>query len=129
MKFKEDYAAASVPMLPVVAKFVVVSRQILLYSWVMVLTSLALIPVAPMGWIYTLGAVLSGGVFLAEAHRLHHHAVLGSPQAVLRPMRLFHLSISYLTVLFVALGRRRRQVRSVAILERAHRASNPHTAA
>lgn len=104
MKFKEDYAAASVPMLPVVAKFVVVSRQILLYSWVMVLTSLALIPVAPMGWIYTLGAVLSGGVFLAEAHRLHHHAVLGSPQAVLRPMRLFHLSISYLTVLFVAVA-------------------------
>jgi len=104
MKFKDDYAAASVPMLPVVARFVVVSRQILLYSWVMVLVSLALIPLAPMGWVYAVGALLSGGLFLAEAHRLHHHAVLGSPHAVLRPMRLFHYSITYLTVLFVAVA-------------------------
>ena len=78
---------AGVPMLPVVAQDVAVARQIVVSSWATVATSLALIPVAPMGWIYTLGAVLSGGVFLVEAHRLHHHAVLGSPQAVLRPMR------------------------------------------
>ncbi len=104
MKFKDDYAAASVPMLPVVRRFVVVSRHILVYSWLMVLTSLALIPVAPMGWVYAVGALASGGLFLAEAHRLHHHAVLGSAQAVLRPMRLFHYSITYLTVLFVAVA-------------------------
>ncbi len=104
MKFKDDYAAASVPMLPVVARFVTVSRQILIYSWVMVAVSLALIPVAPMGWLYAAGALLAGGVFLAEAHRLHHHALLGASQAVLRPMRLFHLSITYLTVLFVAVA-------------------------
>lgn len=104
MKFKDDYAAASVPMLPVVERFVVVSRHILFYSWLMVLTSLALIPVAPMGWVYAVGSLVSGGLFLAEAHRLHHHAVLGSPHAVLKPMRLFHYSITYLTVLFVAVA-------------------------
>lgn len=104
MKFKDDYQAARVPMLPVVAPFVAVSRRILGYSWAMVAVSLALVPVARVGWVYAAGAVLSGAVFLAEAHRLHHHAVAGSPQAQLRPMRLFHLSISYLTVLFVAVA-------------------------
>ena len=91
-------------MLPVVARMVVVSRQILIYSWVMVLVSLVLIPVAPMGWVYAAGALISGGLFLAEAHRLHRHAVLGAAQTVLRPMRLFHYSITYLTVLFVAVA-------------------------
>ncbi len=104
MKFRDDYEAAQVPMLPVVARFVTVARQVVAYSWVMVLTSLALIPVARMGWVYAVGALLSGGLFLAEAHRLHRHAVLGSPQRVLRPMRLFHYSITYLTILFVAVA-------------------------
>ncbi len=104
MKFRDDYEAARVPMLPVVARFVTVARQVVAYSWVMVLTSLALIPVARMGWVYAAGALLSGGLFLAEAHRLHRHAVLGSPQRVLRPMRLFHYSITYLTILFVAVA-------------------------
>ncbi len=104
MKFRDDYEAARVPMLPVVARFVTVARQVLAYSWVMVLTSLALIPVARMGWVYAGGALLAGGLFLVEAHRLHRHAVLGSPQRVLRPMRLFHYSITYLTILFVAVA-------------------------
>jgi protoheme IX farnesyltransferase len=104
MKFRDDYEAAQVPMLPVVARFVTVARQVVAYSWVMVLTSLTLIPIARMGWVYTAGALVSGGLFLAEAHRLHRHAVLGSPQRVLRPMRLFHFSITYLTILFVAVA-------------------------
>ncbi|PID97082.1 MAG: protoheme IX farnesyltransferase [Actinomycetales bacterium] len=104
MKFKDDYAAARVPMLPVVERFVVVSRRILAYSWAMVLTSLALVPIALMGWVYLAGALGAGAIFLAEAHRLHHHAVLGSAQSVLRPMRLFHLSITYLTILFAAVA-------------------------
>ena len=49
------------------------------------------------GWVYAAGALISGGLFLAEAHRLHRHAVLGAAQTVLRPMRLFHYSITYLT--------------------------------
>lgn len=104
MKFRDDYEAAQVPMLPVVARFVTVARQIVAYSWVMVLTSLALVPVARMGWVYAGGALVAGGLFLAEAHRLHRHAVLGSPQSVLKPMRLFHYSITYLTILFVAVA-------------------------
>ena len=68
MKFRDDYAAASVPMLPVVAPATVVARKILFYSYVMVAATLALAPYA--GWLYTASAVALGGWFLAEAHRL-----------------------------------------------------------
>ena len=104
MRFKQDYADAEVPMLPVVEQFVVVAKQIAVYAWAMVLTSLALIPVAGMGWIYTVVALASGGVFLAESHRLLSGAQAGIPELKLRPMRLFHLSITYLTVLFVGVA-------------------------
>ena len=104
MKFKDDYRAANVPMLPVVERFVVVARQIVLYAWAMVAASLLLVPVAHMGWVYLVGAAVSGGLFLAEAHRLLHHAQLGAGPAVLKPMRLFHFSITYLTILFVAVA-------------------------
>jgi len=68
MKFRDDYAAASVPMLPVVAPASVVARKILFYSYVMVAATLALAPYA--GWLYTASAVALGVWFLAEAHRL-----------------------------------------------------------
>ncbi len=106
MRFKDDYAAAGVPMLPVVAKDTTVARQIVAYSWATVIVSLVLVPVAPMGWIYLVTALIAGGVFLAEAHRLLKRAQ--APQnttlASLKPMRLFHYSISYLTILFVAVA-------------------------
>jgi protoheme IX farnesyltransferase len=138
MKFKDDYAAASVPMLPVVAPASVVARKILFYSYVMVATTLALAPYA--GWIYTICAAGLGTWFLAEAHRLHAQvaragepagAVAGTvatvttpapdtygpenvaegtcagitrPSAHPAPMRLFHLSIAYLTLLFAAIA-------------------------
>jgi protoheme IX farnesyltransferase len=70
MKFRDDYAAAKVPMLPVVASPAVVARKILFYSYVMVAATLALAPYA--GWLYTAAALVLGGWFLAEAHRLHH---------------------------------------------------------
>jgi len=104
MMFRDDYAAAHVPMLPVVERSAVVGRQIVVYSWLMVATSLALVPVARMGWVYLVGAVAAGGVFVGEAHRLLRHARLGSGPAVLRPMRLFHFSITYLSVLFLAVA-------------------------
>jgi protoheme IX farnesyltransferase len=68
MKFRDDYAAASVPMLPVVAPATVVARKILFYSYVMVAATLALAPYA--GWLYTVSAAALGGWFLTEAHRL-----------------------------------------------------------
>lgn len=104
MRFKEDYAAAGVPMLPVVAHDLAVARQIVIYSWATVLTSLVLIPVGDMGVIYTVIAVLSGGLFLVEAHRLQARARAKVSYAQLKPMRLFHYSISYLTLLFVGVA-------------------------
>jgi protoheme IX farnesyltransferase len=99
MKFKDDYAAASVPMLPVVATPAVVARKILIYSWIMVATTLALAPYA--GWVYGAGAVCLGAWFLVEAHRLRGRIASGVAAA---PMRLFHLSIGYLTLLFAAVA-------------------------
>ena len=99
MKFKDDYAAASVPMLPVVASPQVVARKIVIYSWIMVATTLALVPYA--GWIYAACAVGLGAWFLTEAHRMRGRIASGAAAA---PMRLFHLSIGYLTFLFVAVA-------------------------
>lgn len=104
MRFKDDYANAGVPMLPVIKSDVAVGRQIVAYSWVTVLVSLALIPVAPMGWVYTVAAVVSGGIFTIEAHRLLGRAKSEKIGAALGAMRLFHYSISYLTLLFLAVA-------------------------
>jgi len=102
LRFKADYANAGVPMLPVVASPVAVTRQIVIYAWAMVLWSLLLVPVAPTGVVYPVAAVLLGAAFLLEAHRLHARARVGV--AALAPMRLFHWSITYLTLLFVAVA-------------------------
>jgi protoheme IX farnesyltransferase len=99
MKFKDDYAAASVPMLPVVAPASTVVRKILLYSYAMVAATLALAPYA--GWLYACCAAGLGGWFLAEAHQLRARVAAGGSPA---PMRLFHLSIAYLTLLFAAVA-------------------------
>jgi len=105
MKFRKDYAAAGVPMLPVVAAPAQVTRKIVWYSYAMVAATLALAPYA--GWIYCAGALGLGGWFLVEAHRLHAQVVRSAtPDAGERPvpMRLFHLSIAYLTLLFAAIA-------------------------
>jgi len=68
MKFRDDYVAAGVPMLPAVATPAQVARKILLYSYLMVAVTLALAPYA--GWVYTACAAGLGGWFLIEAHRL-----------------------------------------------------------
>ncbi len=104
MAFRDDYASAEVPMLPVQQGPVAVGRQIVAYSWVMVGTSLVLVPVAPMGWVYLVTAVLAGGLFIVEAHRLHAAARRGASGPALKPMRLFHYSITYVTVLFLAVA-------------------------
>ena len=104
MRFRDDYANAGVPMLPVVAQDTAVAKQIVIYSWVTVLITLVLVPVAPMGWIYTVIAAASGGLFLVEAHKLQRRAKQGVPYSVLKPMRLFHYSISYLTLVFLGVA-------------------------
>ncbi|WP_033418495.1 heme o synthase [Serinicoccus marinus] len=104
MRFKEDYAAAGVPMLPVVAEDIAVGRQVVVYAWVTVLTSLVLVPVAPMGWVYTVVAGVAGAVFVVESHRLLGRARAGVTGPPLGAMRLFHFSISYLTLLFLGVA-------------------------
>jgi heme o synthase len=99
MKFKDDYASAGVPMLPVVATATSVARKILVYSYAMVAVTLALVPYA--GWIYGISAGGLGAWFLVEAHRLRSRVGAGEAAA---PMRLFHLSIAYLTLLFAVIA-------------------------
>ncbi len=102
LRFRSDYAAARVPMLPVVSSDAVVARQIVAYSWVLVAVSLVLVPVGGMTAVYAVAAALLGAVFLVEAYRLRGRVRAGA--ADLRPMRLFHFSITYLTLLFVAVA-------------------------
>jgi protoheme IX farnesyltransferase len=102
MKFRKDYAAANVPMLPVVASPATVARKILWYSYAMVAATLALIPYA--GWIYGAFAAALGVWFLAEAHRLKARVAAATDGSSPAPMRLFHLSIAYLTLLFAAVA-------------------------
>ncbi|WP_308282690.1 heme o synthase [Pseudonocardia nigra] len=99
MRYRDDYAAAGVPMLPVVATPVQVSRRIVAYSWVMAAWTLLLAPAT--SWIYASVAVLGGAWFVFQAHRLHRGVVAGREA---RPMRLFHLSNMYLCVLFAAIA-------------------------
>ena len=101
MRFREDYAAAGVPMLPVVRTETQVASSIVRYSWVMVATSLLLVPVAPMGWVYGIGAAVLGGAFLTEAHLLKRRIAAGSADVAATAMRLFHGSITYLALLFL----------------------------
>ena len=97
MRYREDYAAAGVPMLPVVATEREVVRQIVLYSWAMVACSMLLIPAS--SWIYAAVAAPLGLWFLAMAHLLHTRVLRGEPA---KPMTLFHISNLYLTGVSVA---------------------------
>jgi len=102
MKFKDDYAAANVPMLPVVADNTTVARQIIGYAVAMVACTLALVPVGGLGWLYAGVAVVAGAWFLTVCIRLYRRTVSGVRK--IEAMSVFHTSISYLTVLFVAIA-------------------------
>jgi protoheme IX farnesyltransferase len=83
----------------VVASPATVARKILWYSYAMVAATLALVPYA--GWIYGVLAAALGAWFLVEAHQLNARVAAAAKAA---PMRLFHLSIAYLTLLFAAVA-------------------------
>jgi protoheme IX farnesyltransferase len=104
LRYREDYAAVDVPMLPVVVPAREVGRQIVLYSWVMVATSLLLWPVAGTGPFYPIAAAVLGAGFLVEAHRMWGRAKGTESLSVIQPMRLFHSSNLYLSLLFVAVA-------------------------
>lgn len=98
MRYARDYAAAGVPMLPVVRGEAETRRQILLYSLVLFGTTLLLVPVGRMGAVYTATAVALGGIFVWRALRLWRS---GEPSDSLR---LYRFSILYLGLLFAAVG-------------------------
>ncbi|MDJ0350819.1 heme o synthase [Cryobacterium sp. PH29-G1] len=101
MKYRSDYQAAGVPMLAVVRGRAQVGLQVILYAWATVACSLLLIPVAGMGLLYSFVALVTGGWFIYETHRLYSLAIRHEHVS---PMRVFHGSIAYLTLLFVAVG-------------------------
>ena len=103
VRYKEEYAAANIPMLPVVASVKRTTREIVLYTVTLVGISLLLGLVAHLGLGYTIAAGVLGGGFLCMATRLWNLArtdrVTGK-----EAMRVFSYSITYLTVLFVAMA-------------------------
>jgi protoheme IX farnesyltransferase len=98
MRYSSDYAAAGVPMLPVVRGPEETRKQILLYSLVLFGTTLVLVPIGHMGAVYLATAVILGGVFLYRA------LVLWRGSSPAEAMRLFKFSIVYLGLLFAAVA-------------------------
>ena len=94
LRYKDDYEAAGVPMLPVVAGTEATTRRMLLYTGLMVGVSLLLVPLGGMSWTYLVAAVGLGGWFLWDTWRVHER-----PDEA---MRLFTTSTIYLSVLFAA---------------------------
>nr|WP_307806302.1 MULTISPECIES: heme o synthase [Rhodococcus] len=99
MRYKDDYKAAGVPMLPVVATEQVVTRQIVLYTWATVAATAALIPAA--GVVYAAVALAAGAWFLLMAHQLYSGVRRGE---AVKPLRLFLQSNNYLAVVFIGLA-------------------------
>lgn len=99
MRYKEDYKAAGVPMLPVIATEERVTRQMLVYTWLTVVTSLALIPAT--SWIYTVIALVAGGWFLERVTKLYRDTKRG---AEVKPLKVFLQSNEYLAIVFCGLA-------------------------
>jgi heme o synthase len=104
MRYREDYAAAHVPMLPVVATERQVVRQTIAYTWATVLCSLLLWPVAKTTLLYPAVALVLGAGCLWEVYRLLGRLNAGKTGVDLRPMRFFHWSNVYLALLFLAVA-------------------------
>jgi heme o synthase len=103
VRYKEDYAAADVPMLPVVASMVRTTREIVLYTVALVAVSLLFGPVAHLGLIYMVAAGALGAGFLFVTTRLWRLARTDRATGK-EAMRVFSYSITYLSVLFVAMA-------------------------
>jgi len=103
VRYRDDYEAANVPMMPVVASLRRTTLEILVYSIIMWGFTIMIGPVAHLGWIYALSATLLGGAFAYMAFKLYQNARTDTAD-VAQAMKLFHYSISYLTLLFVMMA-------------------------
>lgn len=100
-RYREDYKNAGVPMLTVVRGRVTVGLQIVLYAWATVAATIVLIPIGEMGWVYTAVAVIAGAIFVYESHALYSRALKHEDP---KPMKLFHYSNGYLSLIFLAIA-------------------------
>ena len=98
LRYRDDYKAAKVPMLPVVSSYNATALQMLIYTVVLWACSLSLILVGSMGLVYIVVSAVAGAIFVWQAWGLYRHAAWTSP------MKVFHWSITYLTILFVAIA-------------------------
>jgi protoheme IX farnesyltransferase len=103
VRYRDDYAAANVPMMPVVASLRRTTLEILVYSVIMWALTMLVGPAAHLGWVYALSSTLLGAMFTFYAFRLFMHAREDKAD-VNEAMRLFHFSITYLTGLFVMMA-------------------------
>lgn len=101
MQYQDDYRRSNVPMLPTVASEKVVIINILIYSWIMAITSLILPLVSTVGWIYISIALVANFIFLYQAHTMKYRSDRHQDP---KPMRLFNYSITYLALIFFAVG-------------------------
>ena len=98
VKYRDDYSAANVPMLPSVTSLESTARQIVIYSVAVWALGVAFAPIADMGWIYLAVSIISGGMFTLYAVQL-----LRDPTSE-RAMKVFTFSLTYLTALFIAMA-------------------------
>ncbi|HLK45234.1 MAG TPA: UbiA family prenyltransferase, partial [Acidimicrobiales bacterium] len=103
VRYRDDYEAAHVPMLPVVASLRRTTLEILVYTVVLWAVTVLFGAVASMGWLYGAAALVLGALFTFFAARLYRDARADRAD-VARAMKLFGFSITYLTLLFVAMA-------------------------
>lgn len=98
MKYKDDYGAANVPMLPVIASPKYTTNQIVLYTAALLVLTVGMAPVAHLGWLYVIAAGISGLIFLIYTIQLRRD------YSIKTAMKVFYWSITYLTIVFVAMA-------------------------
>ena len=102
MQYKNDYAKAGVPMLPVVSENIKVANQIIIYSFIMSITTLILPLTVQLSIYYWIGSILLNAFFIKEAIALRTR--ISNQEQEVFPMKLFNYSITYLALLFLLIG-------------------------
>ena len=97
IKYRDDYEAASVPMLPSVVSIEETVRKMAFYTVVLVVLTVVFSPVADMGAVYLVSALILGAVFGVMVEAVRRRPTERTA------MRLFSFSITYLTLLFGAM--------------------------
>jgi protoheme IX farnesyltransferase len=103
VRYRDDYHAANVPMMPVVASLRRTTLEILIYSVILWALTLLIGSSAHLGWIYAISATVLGAMFSFYALRLYRHA-RNDKADVAEAMKLFHFSITYLSALFILMA-------------------------